>query len=233
MNKTQLLYISILVVVVIVIAFVIYYKHSSCSEYRSKYHSVKEYAKSKEKFGMVLGEKAPYKLQYASCIDQVRRSTQGLNNWDISNLGKRYCESVIGDMTRQGIADDGHPNELERHKFSILDDGTYSCDYVVNSLSSVLEKKFPIKDTLRDCHRFCDNAIRNAGIDPKESSDSYDENYRTCMKGCYGKVEVAKYCKEQVCPRSSINGEDCMKLCFNRINTNNASDIAWTWGKEF
>lgn len=49
-----------------------------------------------------------------------------------------------------------------------------------------------------------------------------------CIDSCFGEMEVAKYCKEQLCPYTDRNHDSCMRDCILNNSVSNVSN-SWTW----
>lgn len=74
----------------------------------------------------------------------------------------------------------------------------------------------PMRTSESECKRKCD-------------LPGYSHRARQqCIDSCFGETEVAKYCKEQLCPYTDKNHRVCMRDCILNNSVNNVSN-SFTW----
>lgn len=108
----------------------------------------------------------------------------------------------------------------------MLPQGNVNCGDYCFSVATQLSKGMvdPGKLLSSSSEELCEMKCASSGGGATSS-----RSHRMCVRECTGKEEVLRWCSEVMCPYSTDDPRECVRMCARSKHTNNLSTGGWTW----
>ncbi len=151
------------------------------------------------------------------------------------NNGKESFGQVMGALGQYQKPMYECISECERQDPSrrLLKNSNWNCgEYCASIFTEIARQGIPpeslkIRNTETDCEKQCSDYSELPSPLGRWFTPTYDDK-RKCISMCQCEEEVAKFCKEQNCPWTSVDEDVCMEDCI-ATQMVNCNQVSWNW----